>query len=96
MQKTNVNTKEWPPEYVEIVDSLAGSGYMPKGLCPEGTLVCLAPFLFTWAIISGVSLGGYQKRWCFASLCLAEGALRDWQQGLTDEPKGYIRKTHVD
>lgn len=52
-----------------------------------GRVVCVAPFLFTWAILADVDQTGYAERWCFHTLQDATGALADWDG--TGDPEGW-------
>jgi hypothetical protein len=49
-------------------------------------------FLFTSAIISGISPGGYEDRWCYTTLNDAVGALAVWKlHPEWPEPEGWHR-----
>lgn len=51
--------------------------------------VCgLHPFIYTWAILVGMSLVGYERRYCYGSLVEAHGALNEWDG--VGHPAGFI------
>jgi len=64
-------------------------GYSHPRLLGEGRYACLAPFLFTSAIVTG-HLGdraGYDDRWCYSSHEDALAALNAWSG--KDELEGW-------
>lgn len=71
-----------------------GCNYRRFVISPRGSVACLAPFIFTWAILDGLDMLGYKRRWCFHTLAEAQGAMDDWLRDQADEPIGYIRATH--
>lgn len=64
----------------------------------DGRWVAIAPFLFTYGIISGPMANdewrtGYDYRWCYASLIEAEIALAHWRAAnYVGEPEGWHRR----
>lgn len=60
----------------------------------DNKYACLAPFIYTHAIIKGDmgDLFSYSDRWCYHSFYDAITALDNWQKsGYIDEPKGWHR-----
>ncbi len=58
----------------------------------EGQAHCLAPFLFTWAILGELTLWGYERRWCYKTRAEALKAFLSWDGTLTTEPEGWERR----
>jgi hypothetical protein len=60
---------------------------------PDGRLACVTRFLYTDAILAGVTERGYQDRWCYAHGYAAEDALEDWMANFAtqSEPQGWHR-----
>lgn len=67
-------------------------GYGDFQETPHG-YVCLAPFIFTYAIMVGVDETGYLYRYCYHTLSEARGALMDWKDNdYEGEPEGFIKR----
>jgi hypothetical protein len=67
------------------------NGYLdPKDL-GDGRYACVAPFIFTHAIIVGRmgNVASYDDRWCYANYRLAKAALDTWDG--VGEPEGWHR-----
>ena len=58
------------------------------------SLGCIAPFIYTRAILLGLDNYGYSKRWCYGTMTDALCEMVDWLTKKSYEPIGYIRKTH--
>lgn len=69
-----------------------GDGYYhnPRQLA-DGTWICLAQFLFTWAVMIGLDETGYHHRFCFTNRADAELALAGIIS-MDDEPKGFVAR----
>ena len=72
--------------------SLEEYGYRDFKELEDGKTACLAPFLFTWAIITGVSLNGYGDRWCYEDLNHASAAFKEWNGVGEPSHEGLTRK----
>ena len=87
--------KAWLAMDYELIQGLKESErYKHFVMTPDGAVACLAPFLYTWAIIADLNKNGYRRRWCFSSLIDAEHALHDWCVSSNAEPAAYLRRTH--
>lgn len=73
----------------DLPDSV--SKYIRWCISPNNALCCLAPFIYTWAILDGVDRTGYARRWCYGSLTDAAVAQLEWLREGGDAPKNFIR-----
>lgn len=66
-------------------------GYRNPKPIGNGRYACIAPFMFTQAIIVGRmgAYGAYDDRWCYLSYRMAKEALDAWDG--KGEPKGWHR-----
>lgn len=71
-------------------------GYSDFFVTPQNTLGCIAPFIYTKAILADLEEFGYERRWCYSNLLEAKEAINDWIKSNAHEPSGYIRKLHLD
>lgn len=80
-------------EYKQLIDLLTEqrTGYVDFFITPNNKLGCLAPFIFTWAILENIDDFGYENRWCYHSLVEALGAKKDWLETKNKEPTGFTR-----
>lgn len=53
--------------------------------------VCIQRFLFTHAILAGLTRWGYGDRWCFKDYAAAKAALDAWDGQDGTEPSGWHR-----
>ena len=44
----------------------------------DGRICAIYPFLFTWGVCYDLDEEGYRGRYCFDSLCSAQGFLKNW------------------
>lgn len=57
----------------------------------DAGIVCIARFMFTHAILSGLNDWGYEDRWCYSSYEKARAALDAWDGLDGTEPAGWHR-----
>lgn len=80
-----------------LVTKLEGDGSMGEYSdfteMPDGSLACVAKFLFTCAILHGVESFGYNDRWCYHDKGEARDALEEWKERYAAqvEPAGWHR-----
>jgi hypothetical protein len=81
-------------QYQELIDKIRKEApeYQEYFISPNGKLSCLAPFIYTWAILEDLSDIGYENRWCYGSLLEAMLAKQDWLEEKSFEPTDYIRR----
>ena len=58
------------------------------------SLRCLAPFIYTHAILAELDEFGYARRWCYGNYDQAKAALDDWVANGGEEPTGWFRRAH--
>ena len=70
-----------------------GESYTDFTQMSDGTLSCVARFMFTWAILSKLTREGYEDRWCYHDRYKAEDALEEWADNYETqlEPAGWHR-----
>lgn len=78
-------------DYMAAYNAAVAEGYSGVTVI-NGELCGLYPFLFTHAIVVGITTIGYSHRFCYPSLQAARGAYADWIVEGGDEPKGYIKR----
>lgn len=70
------------------------NGYYAPQITSDNQWVCLAPFLFTVAIMRGTERDmdtGYERRWCYHDFPSAAIALAEWKErGFEGKPLNYI------
>lgn len=74
-----------------FLTGLKAVGYIDPRPIPNGRYACLAPFMFTYAIIVG-RMGDdacYEDRWCYHTFEAAKAALEAWDGN--GEPQGWHR-----
>lgn len=77
---------------IAFLTMIASNGYRdPKPIRDGSWYACIAPFLFTHAIIIGRmrDTGMYEDRWCYESYAKAKEALDAWDG--EGEPDGWHR-----
>lgn len=62
----------------------------------EYGIVGLHRFIHTYGILAKCNDTGYSMRWCYKTRLEAAGALKDWVNGVTEQPEGYTRKLGVE
>ena len=58
----------------------------------DGHVHCLAPFIFTWAILGECTLWGYERRWCYGTYEEALKASLSWDGKIDSEPVGWKKR----
>lgn len=60
---------------------------------PDGSLACVCRFIFTYAVLKGLTDWGYSDRWCYHHLYDASDALEEWTENFTTqtEPGNWHR-----
>jgi hypothetical protein len=76
----------------ELISLLEPYGYRDFKSLKDGRTACLAPFIFTWAILAGLTKNGYKDRWCYESLLAASTAFADWNGEGEPSHEGLTRK----
>jgi len=77
---------------MEIFKLLLEQGYSAPKVLPDGRVACIAPFIYTCAIIIVTPATAhlcYDDRWCYHSFGSAMKALEKWDG--TGEPDGWHR-----
>lgn len=80
---------KFSPDDERLIRSLRQDNYVDIKRMPNGDYVALFQFMYTWAIMSGLSIYGYEDRWCYSSYEKAKAALDAWDG--TGEPEGWHR-----
>lgn len=59
----------------------------------KGDAGCAAvfPYMYTWAILSGLTRTGHEDRWCYKTYAAAKAALDAWDGRDGTEPTGWHR-----
>jgi len=73
-------------------DEFADTGISHLRVLPTGEVAGLKRFLFTHAIIAGITPTGYSRRYCFQEYSEALGSLLQWS-GDGDPPGKYVNKS---
>jgi hypothetical protein len=72
----------------------ATNGYLAPQIIDDNNWCCLAPFLYTVAIMRGTERDmdtGYERRWCYHDFAAAVVALAEWKdRGFEGKPLNYI------
>lgn len=92
-----MTSKELTEKQIETLKAWTSSG--AENLCsdfiimPSGEIACIQRFLFTYAIVYGISEDLYLDRWCFHSYQDALFSLQHWVKNFENmlEPIGWHR-----
>jgi hypothetical protein len=89
-----VNAMETEPDIDQLhqqymEDLCRRNGYLDYRKYPNSMDACIAPFIFTHAIIADLDTCGYGDRWCYHSYAAAKAALDAWDG--EGEPQGWHR-----
>ena len=69
---------------------LEGEGYQHIRTLPDGRLIGLYPFAFTWGLVVGMDAYGYESRYCYEHYKDAHVAAVVWD-GAGDPPGPWIK-----
>lgn len=61
----------------------------------NGSIIAIAPFAFTHAIVAEITTMCYGRRWCYHTYQEALEALNIWINSDEEEPDNWIRRTHI-
>lgn len=75
--------------HFDAQETAAENGYLHFRQFEDGGDACIAPLMFTAAILYGLSDFSYEDRWCYKSVEAAKEALDAWDG--TGEPEGWHR-----
>jgi hypothetical protein len=75
----------------ELIALAAENGYVDAQVKGDAGIVVINKFMFTWAILSGLTSYGYEGRWCYTSYEAAKAALDAWDGADGSEPRGWHR-----
>lgn len=75
----------------EMNDLALGKRYTDIQEKSDAGIVAIYEFLWSFAILSGVSRDGYEDRWCYPTYEAARTALDRWDGADNTEPEGWHR-----
>lgn len=73
----------------ELLACLRENGYVDIKFMPDGSYAGLFQFMYSWGVVAGLHMYGYEDRWCFHGYDKAKAALDAWDG--EDEPQGWHR-----
>lgn len=76
----------------ETMETLKGFGYRDFRQLEDGRWVCLAPYIYTWAILRDLDRLGHVDRWCYSSFNFAKAAFDAWDGLGEPSHEGLTRK----
>ena len=82
-------------DFLERISGMAPN-FSDFRVMPDGTVRCIAPFMFTHAILAELTDWGYLRRWCYPTYLEARLHMELWIKENTDEPDHWIRRTHIE
>lgn len=75
----------------EKLFELDAEGYVDLMQAPNGDWYAMKSFLFTWAIVEGIDMEGYRRRWCYGDFVSCWGAYQDFiKVEFVGKPVGWI------
>jgi len=75
----------------DLADILRKNGYIAWREMPDGTVNGVMKFLFTYGLMIGLDIVGYQRRYCYSNIGDAMLALANWD-GEGDPPGPWIKE----
>lgn len=88
-----LRTKNYPSLVAERGQQICDKNkYTDYTRFSDGRDACIAPLMFTHAILAGLTEWGYEDRWCYHSIWDAMEAIAEWKaRDGEGEPTGWHR-----